>query len=600
MNAGRPELVGRDRELTALRGALAAAVDGDPRLVLVNGEPGIGKTRLVEELVGIGATRRVAAAWGRCAEADGAPPYWPWREVLAALAQRTAVGPELEALRPGGPSTAAKGGVEQRFQVFDAMVAHLRAATADEPLIVVLDDMHWADEPSLLLLGHVGRGLEAGRLLVVVTYRDTELSDGHPLRPLAVELARQPRTERVELSGLRPDAVGRYLRTLTGADLPDATVERINEVTGGNPFFVGELGRTLNEQDGALRIPASIRDAIRGRLDRVAPACRDVLRAASIVGRQFPAAVVATMLDRGVLDTLGPLDQAVAAGLVEPAGSAGEYRFSHALVRDAVEAGMPSTDRVRLHRAAADAIEAHYAGRLEPHLTDLARHWGYAAVIGERGKAAGWARLAGDEAMRRLAFEEGVRLYRQAVDVGADEWSESERFDLLLALADASHRSADLGAALPVALQAAELARQMDRPDLVGAVALILAPSGHGPWDRAAQELCTEALSGLAPDATPLRVRLLARLAEASVYQVEMEVAERLSARGARARRGVERHRGAGRRVAGQTVGTQWPGRTRRPRRDRGADAAGRTRAGRPDHPDVGPPVADRHAPGDR
>ena len=228
-------------------------------------------------------------------------------------------------------------------------------------------------------------------------------------------------------------------------------------------------------------------------MDRLSPRCRRQLRAASIVGRQFSVAVVAATIGRPVLDCLDPLDEAVAAGLVEPTATAGdEYRFVHALVRDAVEAGLPTGERVRLHRAAVEAIERLYSDRLDPHLSDLARHWAAAAMAGERARAAGWIERAGDEAMRRLAFEEGARLYRLALDTGDPELDGLTRHRLLVALADARHRSADGTGSAEACLAAADVARELGRPDLLGDAVLVLGCVNEQGADRRLRALCEE------------------------------------------------------------------------------------------------------------
>jgi predicted ATPase len=191
----------------------------------------------------------------------------------------------------------------------------------------------------------------------------------------------------------------------------------------------------------AIPVPPSVRQTIEERLERLPPKSVGLLRAASIVGREFSIEVVARMVGEPVLGCLGQLDEAAAAGLVEPTATPGEHRFAHVLLRDAIEAGLGTAERVQLHRSAAEAVEVLYAGRLEPHLSDLARHWASAAVLGNRGRATCSIRRAADEAVRRLAYEEGVRLYRLALDVGAGELDDLDRCQLLLALGAAQSLS---------------------------------------------------------------------------------------------------------------------------------------------------------------
>jgi DNA-binding NarL/FixJ family response regulator len=527
----RAEFVGRERELDTLAGLLADALGGEPRVVLCGGEPGIGKTRLAEELVALAYGNGVPAVWGASVEAEGAPPYWPWRQVLRAVstfdgavgvAEQLRVAEDLAVVAPesfpqvAGPPHDLDSGPEQRFRVFDGVTRFLRRMAQDRGLLVVLDDLQWADPASLLLLQHLACALGPSGLFVLATFRDTEPR----LRPILAELIRQPGTSRLEVAGLTSQAVGRQLELLTGRLVPGATVARVYELTGGNPFFVAELARSLDSDD----VPDTVRGAIRRRMDRLSPQCRHQLRVAAIVGREFSVAVVAAIIGRPVLACLDALEDAVAAGLVEPAATTGEHRFTHALVRDAIEADLSTVERIRLHQAAAEAIESFYVGRLDPYLTDLARHWTVAADAGGRDRAVLWSRRAADEAMSRLSYEEAARLYRQALECGSG-LDDMSRHGLLLSLAQALRHSAELARAVPVCNQAAEAGRRLGRADLIGEAALVMDPVEVLQWDAPVREMCAEALAGLGTQTTPLRARVLARLAEISMYLGDLDEA---------------------------------------------------------------------------
>src|SRR6266508_4357239 len=253
----RTALVGRDGELATLAGWLDAAGDGEPRLVLCGGEPGVGKTRLAEELTRVARDRDVPVLWGRAVETDGAPPYWPWRQMLRAAGWETGdrpvpaeesgsvvrVAAELALVAPevfpGRADAAAVSGPEQRFRVFDAVNRLLRGLAVSRGLLLVLDDLHWADRASVLLLGHLARDLQPGRLLVLVTYRDTEPA----VTPVVAELIREPVTSRLDLRGLGVVDVGHHLAAVTGEVVAPEVAARVHELTGGNPFFVAEFGR---------------------------------------------------------------------------------------------------------------------------------------------------------------------------------------------------------------------------------------------------------------------------------------------------------------------------------------------------------------------
>ncbi|MBV8995821.1 MAG: AAA family ATPase, partial [Pseudonocardiales bacterium] len=294
----RTELVGRERELAALGEHLASAVAAHPRVVLCRGEPGIGKTRMAEELTRLAAARGVPAAWGPAAESSGAPPYWPWRQVLRAvsasvdvvkIADELGVIADLTRLAPevfDAPSGDRGGGgsTEDRFRLFDAVARLLSEITSAAPWVIVLDDAHRADYGSLLLLHHMVRMLVRERLLVMVNHRDTE-----PVPDVLVTgLARELVTRRIDLRGLTQAAVGEQLAALVGHDVAAAQVARVHVVTSGNPFFVGEMGWALADAGtdaSPVPVPLSVLQGINERLARLPPKSVWLLRAASIVGR---------------------------------------------------------------------------------------------------------------------------------------------------------------------------------------------------------------------------------------------------------------------------------------------------------------------------
>jgi DNA-binding CsgD family transcriptional regulator len=540
----RADLVGRESEMAMLGGWLQAAIDGHPGLVLCRGEPGIGKTRLAEEGAVLATAKGARAVWGRAVQAEGAPPYWPWLQLLRAIADevdlRAVAGEhgltaDLGRLSPDlfpATSTAiahlSSGGsvsTEDRFRQFDALGRLLRLVAEFRPMVIVLEDIHWADRPSLLLLQHVARTMTDERILIIANYRDTEPEHSS----IVTDLLREPVTREVHLTGLAAPAVRRQLISLLGRDVSEAEAEEVHARSGGNPFFVSEVGRAVADRPlgaAASLVTASLRDAIDARLRRLSSVGVGLLQAASIVGQEFPVLLVASIVGCPVSAALGPLDQAVAAGLVEVGPAPATYRFLHALVRDAIEAGLGTAERVRLHRAAAEAIEKLYAGRLDDHLFDLARHWSVAAVQGDEGFAARRIQQAGEEAMRRLAFEEAARLFQSALDAGGPGLGDVDRCRLYIAVGAARHAAANVTGGLDACLRAAAVARRLSRPDLMAEAALVLGVVFSDTESNVAvKRLCEESLRmpGLSDDG--LRSRVSARLAEACVYLSEPEIA---------------------------------------------------------------------------
>ncbi|MHA6785861.1 ATP-binding protein [Pseudonocardia saturnea] len=497
-------LPGRDRELAALRAWLAAAAAGQGRLVLVAGEAGIGKTRLAQELAR--SDPDVPAVWGHCVDTDGAPPFWPWQQVLRALGGSYAA----PARAPESP--------QDRFHAVDAVAAAVLAQAAARPLLVVVDDLHWADESSLLVLRRLADHAPNASLLLVATLRDAG-ADGPPALP---DLQRAPDAELVALGALGPDDVGRQLKALGATGVPAAEV---HDATGGNPFFVREVARAV--VDGTWTpgtAPRTVRAAVRARVDRLSTDVRRFVQAGAVLGVRFAPSVVAGVLGVGVADGIGPADAAVASGLLTRSG-AGELRFTHALTRDAVRASIETRDLLALHRAAADALEAHWADELDDHLAELAWHRLALAPYGEGEQARRWALRAAASSVRRLAPEEAVRLYRAAFAVPV-AWPDDDgpcraRLDLGRACALAG----DLDGALAAAVAAADLARSAGRPDLLAEAALVLEPVPDPAIAAELERLGDEALRTVGEQGDPaLRARLLARRSQLAFYAGDHEL----------------------------------------------------------------------------
>jgi tetratricopeptide (TPR) repeat protein len=545
-----PVLVGRDSELHELLAGVDDAMAGSGRLLLIAGDPGIGKSRLAYEAASRARDLGFKVAWGRCWEAGGAPAYWPWVQSLRACV-RSLGSEELRShLGAGAPFVAqvvaevaemlpdvgplppmgAEGG---RFRLFDAVATFLRNASAGQPLMLVLDDLHAADAPSILLLRFAARGLGDARVLVLGAYRDVELDRDHPLTVALAELSREPATRHLRLRGLTEAAVGRLIQETAGVVPREGVVVAVHRYTEGNPLFVGEVVRLLaaggrlesiDDPAGLLAIPVGIREVIGRRVTSLPEQCGRVLGLASVFGREFSLPLLERLSSVPAGELLDLLDEGITARVVaEIPGAPGRLRFTHALIRDIVYENIPASQRLRLHQRVGEAVEAFYRHDLDPHLAELAHHFFEAAPGGDAGKAVSYAERAGHRAITLLAYEEATRLFRTALAALGPSQSPKEervRCRLLLALGDALTRMGDREAAKEELRRAADIARQYGMAAEMGRAAL--AYTGRFTFERAASDrhvitLLEDARAMLAETkgAGLVRVRVLARLAAA-------------------------------------------------------------------------------------
>ena len=323
-------------------------------------------------------------------------------------------------------------------------------------------------------------------------------------------MLRQPSTERLDLTGLGFDAVAEML----GGSAAPETVQAVHETTGGNPLYVGELARHLRAGGSLAAVPTSIRDSVRLRLEARSPGCVEVVRIGAVVGRTFEAGRVATVSGRPALSCLADLDEAVAAGLVEATGKAGEFRFAHALVRDAVEATMTSAELPVMHRAVAEAIES-YDGAGDEQAAELARHWDAASAAGDRPTAAMWCERAATVADRRLAWEEAARLFDRALDLGgkADALAEHRR---AIGSARARLHCDEIAAAIAMCVVAADAGTRAGRPDLAAEATLV--PEGRALESLPLRDATLTVLEALEADDHARRARLHGQLTHMGYY----------------------------------------------------------------------------------
>jgi tetratricopeptide (TPR) repeat protein len=550
--------MGRERELAALLGGLEEALGGEGRLFLLSGEAGIGKSRLADELALRARERGARILWGRCWEAGGAPAYWPWVQALRAYvregdpeqlrAQLGAGAPDVAQMLPDVrelfhnlPDPPSLDPGLARFRLFDAVASFLGTAARDQPLVLLIDDLHAADEPSLLLLQFVAGELTNASILIVGTYRDLDASWQPSFVSSLAELTRARATRRLDLRGLPEDAVRRVVEGVIGISPPAPLVAAIHERSEGNPLFVAELARLLASEGrlehleiGGIAIPEGIREVIGRRLDRLSAGCLELLTLASVLGREFGLAALENVTQLSGGDLVARLDEARSAQVAtEVRGAPGRWRFSHALVREALYDDLGAADRMRLHRQVGEALEELYKPNPEPHLAELAHHFFHAAPAGEGGKAVDYARRAGDHAAGLLAYEEAARLYRMALRaLELRDSGDETRCRLLLALGEVQDRGGDLSDARKSFLRAAETARKSDSSSLLAAAAL--GYGGRFVWSRSGDDhrvvsLLREALTAISSEDGPLRARLLARLSGALRGHSSRELASSVS-----------------------------------------------------------------------
>jgi predicted Ser/Thr protein kinase/tetratricopeptide (TPR) repeat protein len=425
--------VGRERERRRLLEAWALAKAGRRHLCLVAGEPGIGKTRLSLEFARQCADEQAIVLVGRC-DAEALVPYQPFVEAIGWYARTApeaalraaippngggdlaAFAPEFLARLPNLPEPTPMNAAGQRYRLFESVSALLSGISSQTPMLVFIDDLHWADKPTLSLLRHVVRGSEPAALLLIGTYRESEIVAGHPLGELLADLRREPAVTRVAVTGLEADEVGKLIGALSAASVPSSLARQVVASTGGNPFFVTEMARHLNETGSGGGLPEGIREVILRRVSRLSEPCVRALTLAAVVGREFDLDLLEAFADIPENDLLDAIDEARQAQLVdEAAGKPGRYSFHHALIRDALYDGMASTRRVRTHRRVAEALEKLSADSSEPPLADLAYHFTQAASAAVAARAADYATRAADRMAAALAHEEAARFYDYAL-----------------------------------------------------------------------------------------------------------------------------------------------------------------------------------------
>ncbi|GAA2893106.1 BTAD domain-containing putative transcriptional regulator [Streptosporangium fragile] len=447
-------IAGRREELAALEALLEATAAGTPGFALITGEPGIGKTRLAEEVAGRALAHGYLVTVGRCAAIEGAPAFWPWVTVLERLTDALPPLPaEVRANLPGVGSVTHADPEGARFRTYAAAARALRIAADARPVLVVLDDLHWADPSSLRLLSYLAGNVTDGALAVVGTARDWP-EPGGALADAFEALARR-QALRLPLAGLSADELAEL--TPAGTD-----VRALRDRTDGNPFFVTELVRYLSAgSTGRGALPLGVRDVVLGRVSRLPGPAADLLRVAAVAGREFDLAVVAEAAGLGLDEALDRLEPAMTAALVGE-GRPGRFRFVHALVQEALTEVVPALRRARVHAVVARALEARTGGPVSDRLAAAAHHWLLAVPAGHAAHAWRAAWRAAEEAKRLRAYDVAADLLERAEHAadGDPGLTPAQRMDLLFALAEARLGAGDAQGQLVELRRVRELAKQ--------------------------------------------------------------------------------------------------------------------------------------------
>jgi len=540
--SARP-FVGRRHELGLLLDALAAARAGAGRPVVVSGEPGIGKTRLVEELAAAAGADTVVA-WARCPESAAQAAYWPCVQLGRQLVHAgvgadalTAALPEDDLPRTGEP--------------VDRLTLHGLAAgvvvAADRPLILVVDDLQWADPASLRLLEYLAGELRRSRTLLVVTVRPLGHDAPVPLQDCMAELARQPGAVRVDLTGLTQGDVSRWLDLRAPGRVDARVAELVHDRTGGNAFFVGEVVELLASDDRladptvAVRdstVPAAVHDVVRRRVGRLDPGTQQLLSTASVIGRTFDLDVLGRVAGETPLAVLDRLEEALVAGLVVETDRPGRFQFSHALVADTLTAELSAVHRARMHAATFEALLELRSGDLDEDVVALAHHAFAGASAGTAEAAHSWSVRAAEVAAARLAHEDAAEHWLRAARAAEVAWPRdlARRYAALLAAGRALRAVDAVGPAYDALVEAIDLGLAAGDTDMVLDAAAAM--SIEGLWLAGEIALTNaKALGALqravaaTPD-EPSRARALAlgALAENGFGQLPMDEIDRISA----------------------------------------------------------------------
>ncbi len=550
--------VGRQHELGEIERSLSAAQAGRGAFVLISGEAGIGKTRLADAAAEHAAAKGFRVLWGRSWESAGAAPFWPWVQILRACVRDLGDG----ALRENPPDVLehvaelaaeirqrvpvpdlpprSTDSEEARFARFDALSTFLAHAARERPLLLILDDVHWADLTSLALLEFFAQGLPGLPVLVLASYRDPQAGETVLDSGMLARLVRLGR--HFALPGLSEREVARFVEETSGARPLESFVAALHDATNGNPFFVVEVLRLLAAEPAekqleqamaeAFPIPPSVRATIRKRIALLPDEARSVLAVGAVIGREFDLGVLERVGATRGAEILEILGLAVEAGILTRLRAAPRsYAFSHGLVRETLYDGIAPAERAALHGRVGEAIESVRAGRLDGHFAELAHHFGEAAsAAGSVDRAIEYSRRAGARALAVLGYEDAIKHHERALRFLEDSGSadEARRCELLVTFGEALWYGGEIERATAVSREAAGIAERLDDPETLARAAIgVLSPhdnlTGPGAVTPEIITLLEKARASLPARQGALRARVTVRLAAALGFAGELE-----------------------------------------------------------------------------
>lgn len=509
--------VGRHREMEMITGAVEDAISGQGRVVTIAGEHGIGKTRIAQEAAVYAELRGTGVLWGRCYEEGGTPPYWPWVQAITSLirdsgsdplhgqtgsimANISEVIPDLRDLVPDLEAPPPLDSPEQaRFRLFDSIARFLRTAADQRPLVLLLDDLHWADDASLALLRFVTREISNSRLTILLTFLDVDLTPQHPLSQTLGAMSEQPLLH-MRLSGLSAEDVRRFIEVASGTIPPAKLVDSVQAQVEGNPLFLTEVVRLL-VQEGQLTeealntrerwtisLPEGARGLIGRRLAQMSKMCIEALTPASIMGREFSVVQLEALLPHLTEDELlDVLEEARAARLIEEVPSEPDkYRFTHALVQRTLGDQISAPRRRRLHERIATLLEKVYEAELEAHSAELAYHFREAGGPEGNEKLLAYSVLAGESALSAYAYEEALEHFEASLTANIEQSLNAEVAQIYYGLGRAQASTGQLAkavASLTKAFDAYEAINDVEMAVAVAQYPVIALPGVTGVAD---------------------------------------------------------------------------------------------------------------------